>query len=69
MPYDIKKIRKVKHRERDETYYCRMCDFSGNGSTGTAIKEAKKHCRKTLHTVDVYKEVWEEITCFSKTHH
>ena len=47
-----------------ETAYCRKCNESKHN--GNVQGWARDHCRKTLHTVDFYRENWTEYTCYVK---
>lgn len=60
MSYDITHFRNVRHGLEDETAHCRMCDWNDDGIG--AAKKARIHAKQTLHTVDVYREHWTELT-------
>ena len=60
--YDIKHFRTVKHGRSDENAYCRHCKWSIH--TGNVSNSARYHAKKTLHTVDVYRENHIEFTSY-----
>jgi len=51
----------IQHGKESESYYCRQCNFSGEGKSG-GLDKAKRHCLATNHTVDVYYQSWREVT-------
>lgn len=55
-------LRTIKHGVDSEILSCRICEFGGDGT----IKEAKKHAKKTGHTIDLYREHWIELTYYEK---
>ena len=62
MAYNTKHFRIVRHGLEEESCYCRMCN-----KTFKNAKEAYAHAKKTLHTVDVYRENWTEYTSYIPT--
>lgn len=64
MSYDITAFRTTKHGLSDVNAYCRQCGWISN-DTNTREK-ARNHAKKTLHTVDVYRETWTEYTSYVK---
>ena len=67
MAYDITKFRSIRHGVKEITAYCRQCNFSLDSCKDKDVADkARDHSRKTLHTVDVYRENHTELTCFVK---
>lgn len=64
MPYDIKKFRTVKHGIDATDAHCRHCKFSE--FEGDVSAKARRHAKKTLHTVDVYRSHHVEYTSHVK---
>lgn len=65
MPYDIKALRTVKHGLEEVNSYCRMCNYGEQGKQ-EVVRKARYHAQTTLHTVDIYRENWTEITSHVK---
>lgn len=64
MSYDLKAFRTVRHGESDTNAYCRHCKEGWHD--GDVQGKARDHARKTLHTVDFYRENHTEYTCHVK---
>jgi hypothetical protein len=62
--YDLKAFRTVRHGESDKSAHCRMCKESRYD--GDVQGWVRDHARKTLHTVDFYRENHTEYTCHIK---
>ncbi len=60
----MKTPRVINHGTQEESYHCRECKSSGFANTATALVKAKHHSTQTGHTVDVYKETWQEVTYY-----
>jgi len=65
MAYDIKHFRHVKHGQSDINAHCRHCNWYEYD--GDVASKARRHARKELHTVDVYRENHTEYTSYVKT--
>ena len=56
-----KKMRSIRHGGTDDIRcFCRQCEWLDFASNSPA--RARYHCKKTKHTVDVYREHWTELT-------
>lgn len=64
MPYALSKFRTIRHGESGLNANCRMCKESKY--SGDIQGWARDHARKTLHTVDMYRENWTEYTSHYK---
>lgn len=60
--YDKKMFRTIEHGIEGEDGCCRMCKETFDSS-----KKAYQHAKKTLHTVDLYREHWVEYTSYVKS--
>jgi hypothetical protein len=62
--YNSNAFRTITHGLHDENAYCRHCKWSKWGLG--AGRKGRYHAKKTLHTVDVYREHWTEHTSWVK---